>query len=353
MSAGVPGRLNTPLSRRGAAGSRVLLAPFRGLPDLLQKFAVPSAAVLRQFGLSKAQLEAAELSGSFAELSRLLGHCATTTNCGHFALLLSRSVSLRSLGVVGRLARHAPTVRVALEGLVTYFELHDGGAALDLRVEDEAATFSYAIHTKTVTAREQVYDFATGVMVNLMKELCGADWRPQLVMLPRKPPQDPKPYKAAFGAPLQFDTLQAAVVFSSGWLARPVPSADPILYRLLLREACASVEQKESLVCSNVRRAIIRLLHEGRCSRREVARMLGLHERTLGRALSSSGTTFQQLLDDTRSELARQFLRDTHVPISRIARELGFRDTTVLARAFRRWNHMSPREYRNGLRSVH
>ena len=132
-----------------------------------------------------------------------------------------------------------------------------------------------------------------------------------------------------------------------------MPSADPILYRLLLREACASVEEKEPLVCSNVRRAIIRLLHEGRCSRREVAQMLGLHERTLGRALHASGTTFQQLLDDTRSELARQLLHDTHVPISHIARELGFRDSTVLTRAFRRWNHVSPREYRNGLRSVH
>jgi AraC-like DNA-binding protein len=41
------------------------------------------------------------------------------------------------------------------------------------------------------------------------------------------------------------------------------------------------------------------------------------------------------------------------VPISRIARELGFSDSTVMARAFRRWNGMSPREYRNGLRQAH
>lgn len=353
MSAGHPGRLNSPQSQLGASGSRVLLAPFRGLPDLLEKFGVPSAAVLRQFGLSKAQLEVPELSGSFADLSRLLGHCAVKTNCGHFALLLSRSVDLRSLGVVGRLARHATTVRVALEGLVNYFALHDGGAALDLRIDDEIATFSYTIHAKAATAHEQVYDFATGVMVNLMKELCGADWHPELVMLPRKPPPEMRPYAVTFKAPLQFDAVQAGVVFPGLWLARPVPSADPILYRLLLREASASVEDRDPLICGNVRRAIIRLLHEGRCSRREVARMLDLHERALCRVLQLSGTTFQQLLDDTRSDLARQLLHDTHVPISRIARELGFSDTTAMARAFRRWNHMSPREYRNGLRSLH
>ena len=353
MSAVDSGRRAAPPSALGADGNRVLLAPFRGLPDLLGKFAVPGEPLLRQFGLCNAWLEEPERTGSFPEMSRLLAHCAAVTNCAHFALLLSRQVSLRSLGVVGRLARHAPTVQTALEDLVTYFVLHDGGAELDLEADDQVATFRYTIHAKAVTAREQVYDFTAGVMVNVLRELCGTDWQPELVTLPRKPPQDARPYKAAFGVPLQFDSNQAAVVFSSGWLARPVPSADPILYRLLLREACASVEEKDPLVCNDVRRAIIRLLHQQRCSRREVARMLGLHERKLCRVLSASGTTFQQLLDDTRSELARQLLHDTHLPISRIARELGFRDTTVLARAFRRWNQMSPREYRSGLRSLH
>jgi len=331
----------------------VLLTAFRGLPDLLEEFRVPAVAVLKHYGLTRAHLEEPDRTGSFTEMSRLLGHGAAATKCPHFGLLLGRSVNLRSLGLVGRLAQHAPTVETALDGLVTYFAMHDTGATLDVRVEDEAATFSYTIHATAVAALEQVYDFSTAAMASVMNELCGAERRPTLVTLRRQLPRELGPYRETFRAPLQFDALQAAIVFPRRWLELTVPTADPILYRLLLREVRAGIEETEPLVCRDVRRSIIQLLHERQCSRREVARTLGLHERTLCRCLHSCGTTFQDLLDETRSMMAQQLLRDTHVPISRIARELGFSDSTVMARAFRRWNGMSPREYRNGLRQSH
>jgi AraC-like DNA-binding protein len=353
MGAATPGRSTAETCPGGSARSRVLLSAFRGLPDLLEKFRVPAAAVLRQYGLTKAHLDESDRTGSFTDMSRLLAHSAAATNCPHFGLLLGRTVNLRSLGVVGRLARHASTVETALDGLVTYFAMHDTGATLDVRVESEAATFSYTIHATAVAALEQVYDFSMAAMASVMNELCGAGRRPTLVMLRRQLPREPRPYHEIFRAPLQFDALQAAIVFPRRWLALPVPTADPILYRLLLREVRAGVEETEPLVCRDVRRSIIQLLHEQHCSRSEVAHMLGLHERTLCRRLHSCGTTFQDLLDETRSMMAQQLLRDTHVPISRIARELGFSDSTVMARAFRRWNGMSPREYRNGLRQAH
>jgi AraC-like DNA-binding protein len=249
----------------------------------------------------------------------------------------------------GRLARFAPTVEAALGALCANFAVHDTGGVLDVLVEHETASFTYTIHATGVAAPEQVYDLATGVMRNVMVELCGAEWRPTLVKLPR----NLAPYRATFNAPLQFDAVRATVAFPGRWLSRPVPGADPVLHRLLLREVQSRMEEADPLVCGDVRRAIISLLHEGECSRAKVARMLGLHERTLCRRLQSSGTTFHDLLDEVRSEMAQQLLHDTHVPIAQIARELGFTNSTVMARAFRRWNGLSPREYRNGLRRPH
>ncbi len=353
MSAVESGRSAPRHWQSDAAGSRVLLSAFRGLPELLEKFGVPSADVLRQHGLTREQLEDSDRTGSFTELSRLLGHCAVATGCGHFGLLLSRSFSLRSLGIIGRLAQHSPTVEASLDGLVRYFRLHDTGATFALSAADESAALSYTTHAAGIAAPEQIYDFTAANICNIMTELCGPEWRPELVMLPRKPPQQLQPYRAIFRAPIQFDAVTTAVLFPSRWLSQPVPGADGLLYRLLLREVGATTEKKNPLLCIEVRRAIIKRLHAGRCCRGDVARALGVHERTLCRILHSSGTTFQELLDDTRSELARQLLHDTHVPISEIAHELGFRNSTVMARAFRRWNGMSPREYRSGLQPFH
>ncbi len=341
------------LSQGDPASARALLTAFAGLPDLLESFGVPSTPVLRNCGLTRADLNDPDRTASIQEMSLLLSRSTELTNCEQFGLLLSRSVNLRSLGLVGRLARFAPTVEAALDGLCTYFRVHDTGGVVEVLLEHETATLAYTVHATGIAAPEQVYDFATGVMRNIMLELCGAEWRPTLVMLPRKSPRNLVPFRAIFDAPLQFDALTAGVAFPGRWLSQPVSGADPVLYRLLLREVQTRMEDVNPLVCGDVRRAIVGLLHEGECSRREVARMLGVHERTLCRRLHTSGTTFQELLDDVRSEMAQQLLRDTHVPIAAIAQALGFRNSTVMARAFRRWNGLSPREYRNGLRRPH
>jgi len=336
-----------------SAGSRVLLSAIRGLPDLLEKFGVPVGDMLRQHGLTQEQLADPERTGSFMELSRLLSHCTVRTGCAHFGLLLSRSFNLRSLGVIGRLALHSPTVEASLRGLVRYFGLHDTGATFELAVAGESAALSYTVHAAGLAAPEQIYDFTAANICNVLIELCGPDWRPELVMLPRKTPRQLQPYRAIFRAPIQFDAVTTAVRFPSRWLTQSGPGADDLLYRLLLREVCTPAERQNPLFCIEVRRTIVKLLHEGHGSRREVAGALDVHERTLCRMLHASGTTFQALLDETRSEIARQLLHDTHVPISDIAHELGFRNSTIMARAFRRWNGMSPREYRSGLQPFH
>ena len=59
--------------------------------------------------------------------------------------------------------------------------------------------------------------------------------------------------------------------------------------------------------------------------------------------------SFQALLDDTRSQIAKQLLHDTRSPVSRIAASLGYRDPTVFTRAFRRWTGLTPRQFRAAL----
>jgi len=337
----------------GAASDRAHLSAFSGIPHLLSHFGVASAPLLQGYGLTDADLNDPDCTGSFKDMSHLLERCVRATRCPYFGLLLSRSTDLQSLGLVGRLTRHSPTVEEALLALGIYFSLHDTGGTVGVAHEGDMATFSYTLHATGITAPEQVHDFVAGVMVNVMRQLCGAGWRPSLVMLPRKRPQQVEPYREVLGDSLQFDAARTAVAFSARWLSRPVPGADPFLRRLLLREVCAGMDTQGPLIRRDVRRAIVNALHESRCSRREVARALGLHERTLCRCLQASGTTFQHILDDVRSELAQQLLRNTRAPMSEIAQELGFRNSTVMARAFRRWKGMSPRDFRNELQRTH
>jgi len=78
----------------------------------------------------------------------------------------------------------------------------------------------------------------------------------------------------------------------------------------------------------------------------DAARHLHLHRRTLNRRLSEAGTTFRQVLDQVRFELAREMLSDTRLHIAEIAARLGYRTPSAFTRAFRRWSGNSPAHWR-------
>jgi AraC-like DNA-binding protein len=335
-----------PLPPAHRSSARAHLGPLRGIPLVLERFGVPSEPVLATVGLRREDIEDPDRSAPFADLDRLLHLCIRKTECDHFGLLLSQYVSLQSFGIAGRLAKNAASVGAALQDLAGFFLLHDSGGSINLSIHDGSVTFGYGIHVPGIQNANQVYDLSVGGMVNIMRELCGKDWRPDFVLLPRKRPPNLRPYRELLLAPLRFDSILAGIIFPESVLSRPIVDADSYLHALLAENASAALSRTEPLLHADVRRAIRLLLLAQQCSRREVARHLGLHERTLGRRLQASGVTFQHVLDETRSILAKQLLLDTLIPVARISTALGYRDPTVFTRAFTRWTGQTPSRFR-------
>lgn len=332
-----------------AQAARVRVYALRGLPGLLESFGVEPAAVLRTVRLRRADFDDPARVAPFLEVDRLIGTCVLRTGCAHFGLLLGQTMTLQSLGVAGGLARRASSVGEALRDLVAHFRLHDSGATTIVTMHDDRATMSYFVHAVGLRNASQIHDLAVAAMSNVLRELCGPQWRPQLVLLPHRRPADLHPYRESLGARLRFDAAQAAVVFPSTWLEKPVVGADAGLHALLSSRAARVMAEDGPALPDEVRRIVRSRLASGRCSRESVARELRLHPRTLGRRLQVSGTTFQALLDETRAQLASQLLRDTRLPVARIAATLGYGDATVFTRAFRRWIGCTPRSYRTAL----
>lgn len=60
----------------------------------------------------------------------------------------------------------------------------------------------------------------------------------------------------------------------------------------------------------------------------------------------TTGTTFSQALLRIRIEKAKDLLKDTKLTISDIALETGFNSSAYFTRAFKKWQKMTPSEYR-------
>ena len=96
-----------------------------------------------------------------------------------------------------------------------------------------------------------------------------------------------------------------------------------------------------------VRAKLVEMLPSGECSKEDVAKELYMSVRTLHNKLEKLGKSYQLVLDETREELAGQYMQQQHRSISEIAYLLGFSDCSNFSRAFKRWTGLNYSEYRD------
>jgi AraC-like DNA-binding protein len=283
---------------------------------------------------------------SYAARGRLLERCVAATGCEHFGLLLGQRGSLSSFGLVGFLVQHSPDVGTALRNFVRYLHLHVRGAAPALSVHGNLAMLGYQIYEPQVEATDQLGDGAMAVGFNIMRSLCGPDWKPIEVLFAHRRPKESGPFRRFFGAPLRFDAEQNALVFAAAWLTRHVSGADPDLRRLLQKQIDALVVTYRGDFPEQVRSVLRPALLTGQGKVDQVAALFSMHSRTLNRRLSAFGTSFRALVDAGRFEIARQMLMDSAMEVSQVAASLDYADASAFTRAFRRWSGTTPAVWR-------
>lgn len=333
-----------------SAAGDVRIGPLIATPDVLRELGVPPRRVFARAGLTLGQFAHPDARLSFQALSRLLLACAEMTACEHFGLLVGRRFSLDGLGVIGELMRNVPTAGEALRTLLLHLHLHDRGAApILLRPEPSRVLLGYSIYRLGIPSAKPIYDLVTAIIFRIMQELSGPAWKPVRVQFAHARPQDVEPYRELFGTSLRFDAGVSGVVFSSAWLEQPIAGADPER-RARLNQAIDSAQTRGAMSFGEEVRAVLhQLVRAGSVTAAEVADLFGIHERTLRKRLSTEGCSLQELVAETRFELAKQLLQSTRMSVAEIAAVLHYSDANVFSRAFRNWAGASPREWRGQL----
>ncbi len=316
------------------------------IPGVLRDLGVNPAEVLAEAGLELTLFDDGDNTISYAARSHLASLCVTRTGCRHFGLLVGQRGSLASFGLVGFLVQHSPDVGTALRNLVRYLHLHVRGAVFPLEVHGNSATLGYVIYQPRVEAADQLGDGAMALAYNILRELCGPDFKPTEVLLAHREPEDVRPFRRFFRAPLRFDAAQYAVEFSSTWLNRRPPRNDPELLRLLQKQIDEREERYREDFPEQVRRVLGSALLTGNAKEERVAALFAMHTRTLHRRLSAFDTSFRKLVEESRYEYARQMLQDSEMEVSDIAAALAYSEPSAFTRAFRRWSGTSPRRWR-------
>ncbi|HQU69337.1 MAG TPA: AraC family transcriptional regulator ligand-binding domain-containing protein [Albidovulum sp.] len=158
-------------------------------------------------------------------------------------------------------------------------------------------------------------------------------------------------HRRYFDAPVRSDCPENALVLRPADLDLPFPGHNTDLLAILdplLTGALGEIEARSSL-SDQVKILIKRRIASGKPGIGDVARELGMSERTLQRRITEGGASFRGLIDDARQELGRRMLSDEENSIDEIAFLLGFQDTSSFYRAFRAREGVTPAEWRSRL----
>ena len=325
------------------------------LSEILLQRGIEPTALLERYGLDTARLAQAGARLSIPRYMHL-GHAAIELTADPaLGLHMGRASRLSQAGLAGVTAAQAPTVGEAARTLLRFEPLYAanyrGHSSFH---EDSSGAWLrfYSISPYNAYNRFVVDSVLSGWLAQL-SSLAGINLMAERVNIEFEAPAYAAHYQALCNNPVQFGAQTNQLRLSTASLALRNPAHCPSTWQHLLNLCEAELEQRTRIRSLGERIAHLLgpLLNGGRePDLEEVARHLQLPTWTLRRKLAEEGTQFRAILNDTRHDLAMTYIRDTELAFGEIAYLLGFASAEAFQRAFKRWNSMTPGEFRRSQR---
>lgn len=325
----------------------------RGIADMLGMQGLPAARLCAQAGIDLAALQQSPTRVDVDRVSRLWE--LAVAQSGNPTLGLDRHLASRygNVDLVGYALASGPHLLAGFKDLTRHMAVISDATTFTLEQDMRGHWLALNHIGATRPVPRQRVEFAVLTLLVLCSWLTRREVQPLAVefMAPPPPPAHEGPYRAAFGLLPRFGQAANRFLIAEADLLAPIPTHNPGLWAL--HEQLVETELGhlgQTRVSARVRHEIVRLLPRGEPRREDVAARLGLTDRTLQRRLQAESVNYQQLLDETRRQLARQYLGEPRHSLAEVADLLGFVDQSNLFRACRRWFGMPPGQYRQQLR---
>ncbi|PLW66699.1 AraC family transcriptional regulator [Pseudohalioglobus lutimaris] len=326
--------------------------------SVLGTFLLPVAQALRLCGLDPLEvvdevgIDVASIANPDWRLPQgqfnlLMSRCVEMSGDEAFGLLAAQQLRPQVLRGLGLAWLASDTVYDGLRRLVRFGKLVSTASDLSLREEGEQVVVDFGRLPNAEHFHYANRDYAVGMVARMCSLALGDFIAPLSVELERPRPQSPERWESALSSRVLFDCERSRLNWYRSDILEPLVTGDPQLAR-------ANDEQTQAyldgfLVHSTSRDVVDKILEhlpDGPPGQQQIAESLHVSNRTLQRKLKEEGTSFLDLLQDTRLQLAKKYLRHPNRSVVETAYLLGFSEPSTFSRAFKRWTGMAPADYR-------
>ncbi len=313
----------------------------------LDERGLDSQALFDQAGLDMALLADPRARYPLAATTKLWVLAVEATGDDAIGLNVARHVRQTTFHALGYAVMASATLAEAFERMVRYFRVVTDAGELSFEACAEGYRYRISPLKGTQQPADAALDAFMAVIMRSCRALAGREFAPIAVHFRRAAPSNCELYQRVFGVPVKFSQAQTEIIFDRAVVHAALPYGnaelarhnDEILTRLLAQQ------QRES-VPARVQGLIAQRLKDGEPSPEAIAAELHLSLRQLQRKLKDENTSFRDILDATRRELALRYLDDAHYSISEITWLLGFGEASSFSRAFKRWQGVTPAVWR-------
>ena len=319
--------------------------------DDLGQAGIAAEPLLNKAGLQPYQINRDDGWVPFESHASFLESASQELDDPCYSLKLARRIDPRDFGALGYVGLSSRTFHDALLNLERYLLVVTEAWKIKLVMEKRTVIIQQIPSQNSFYHHPQAVELTAGILVNMYQFFIAQTLAPIEVQFVHALPSASELARCEelLGCRVRFGQQHCRVVLDRKSLLLPISSADDRLLKILLAYCEQVIQQHKTAnatLIGSIRRKIIDLLPSGRAKAKLVACELGLTERTMHRRLAEQGTSFSELHESLRRELAKKYLRDHALTLQQIAFLLGYSDQSAFSVAFRRWTGQSPKQAR-------
>ncbi|MBW2269963.1 MAG: AraC family transcriptional regulator [Deltaproteobacteria bacterium] len=317
------------------------------LGALLDEKGFSSEPIFRRCGIDPDLSPEGESHVSLTQFASLVTEALHITGDSGLGLEYGRRGRISHFGILGYALLSARDLRQAIELVSRYYEIFDPVISFEFEIAPPdvcaKAVESTALGHFEIFAHEATLACTAAVARVLLKDPIVPT---RLTLCYPEPPHSRR-YAAVFGCPPEFAAPYTSIHFESKHLSAPLEFSDKEIAAICRQQCERSLHafREHGGVILKVKEELLKT--PGRFPKMdEVSANLGSSVRSLRRKLSENGATYQELLDQTRRDLAVDYLRNSLLTVEQIAELVGYGAAASFRKAFRRWTGKAPGEFR-------
>jgi AraC-like DNA-binding protein len=318
--------------------------------DLAESLGLSRNRIYHEIEIDERFAEAPDAMVPAAKIIDAMEFAAWRTQRMDFGLMIADRRDHLNLGLLGLVIEQCATVSEVHDVGLRYLHLHNAALAFDLVRERTRAVAKLSIHAASNYEPRHYVEALIAMYVRMLGIILGTRWRPMGVYFAHEQLGGRNGYERRFGRNVKFRQRYNGIIFKLGDIDRKGRSRDPrvkLRYENLLRELNAAGASHDFI--ADVGRLARMLLPSGSANVRRIAQMMATSTRSLQRRLKEEGTSFNDVLADTRADMAREYLSQGGMTVNKLAPLLGFSEPSAVSRFLSKKAGTSARELKRAV----